>query len=82
MPPLLFYTPRSLLFALCSLPLLFALRPLLFALRPLPFALRWLYSIVTLSIFTSETGLSLRPVCVVAMSSTTSWPSVTRPKMV
>src|SRR6266550_8007743 len=33
MPPLLFYTPRSLLFALC--PLLFALCPLPYALCPL-----------------------------------------------
>ncbi len=39
-------------------------------------------SIVTRSIFTSDVGLSLRSVSLVAIASTTSRPSFTRPKMV
>jgi hypothetical protein len=39
-------------------------------------------SIVTCSIVTGARGRSLASVGVEAMASTTSWPSVTRPKMV
>ncbi len=40
------------------------------------------HSIVTFSIFTSDTGRSFRSVCVVAIALTTSCPSVTLPKIV
>jgi hypothetical protein len=45
-------------------------------------SLKTVYSTVTCSMVTCERGRSLGSVGVEAMASTTSWPSMTRPKMV